>query len=136
MNSMSSALSGRSGPARTLVHCVGQIPQAWLAIGEKGMHTLNFRTIASKGFRQVAGSDILSRKESDSFPDFKSGYYAKDYGTVQRAELVSSSPAQGMQCMALSNSFHFSDLTFHLSEMAKKFVLPVAWCCCEASRKV
>ena len=38
-----------------------------------------------------------------------------------------------MQCAALSNSFHFSDLTFHLSEMAKKFVLPVPWCCREAT---
>lgn len=51
----------------------------------------------------------------------------------QTADLVSSSPAICMQCVALSNSFHFSDLTFHLSEMAKKFVLPLPWCCHEAT---
>lgn len=54
MNSMSSALSGRSGPARTLVHCVGQDPSSLVGYREKGMHTLNFRTIASRA------SDIAS----------------------------------------------------------------------------
>lgn len=42
------------------------------------------------------------------------------------------SPAVCIQHVALDDSFNFSDLTFHLSEMVKS-LLPATLCCLEAS---